>query len=240
MTHLLRSSSQLVNPMNRQRFMGFGTGAGGGGIPAPLMSWEADAGVTSASIGGAVSSWVSGSYDLTQGTAGNRPTHVAAFTTGHGVSCDGSSDFLSISNPLTGATGSIAIVFRTGTIGTRQVTDTGAANEWFEIGVTAAGLIYLERNAAGTVSRIVGSTVLTSSTSYQLFAAYDGTDYYLTLNGTEENPLVVESIGTRGWFSTVTSGDTLSVGAALPSGSGARFFTGTLGVIRIWDTDITH
>jgi hypothetical protein len=31
MTHLLRSSSQLVNPMNRQRFMGFGTGAGGSG-----------------------------------------------------------------------------------------------------------------------------------------------------------------------------------------------------------------
>jgi hypothetical protein len=209
-----------------------------------LASWEANVGVTSASIGGAVSSWVSESYDLVQGTAGNRPTHVAAFTPGHGVQFDGSSDFLSIANPFTGPTGSIAIVFKTGTIGTKQVmvavTDTGAANVWFEIGITAGGLIYLERNAAGTVSRIVGSTLLSASTSYQLFACYDGTDYYLTLDGVEENPLVVESVGTRGWFSTVTSGDTFSLGAALPSGSGARFFTGTLGVIRIWDTDITH
>jgi hypothetical protein len=207
------------------------------------ISWEANSGVTGG-IGSAVSSWVAGNYTLSQGTGANQPSHVSAFTTGHGVLFDGSNDFLSTSNPLVGTTGSIAIVFRTGTIGTKQVlvavTDTGVSNEWFEIGITTEGRIYLEKNSAGTVSRIVGSTFLSASTSYQLFATYDGVDYYLSLNGVEENPLVVESIGTLGWFCTVSSGETLSVGAALPSGSGARFFTGTLGVVRIWDTDITH
>lgn len=52
-----------------------------GGLPGfvPLASWEADSGLTSGTVGQPVSSWVSGAYDLAQGTAGNRPTHVAAF-----------------------------------------------------------------------------------------------------------------------------------------------------------------
>jgi len=214
------------------------------GGSTPLMSWEANSGVTSASIGGAVSAWVSGGYTLNQGGSAWRPTHVAAFTTGHGVQFDGSSHFLTLEHTFTGSTGSLAIVFRTGIIGTRRAllsqADTDTGNDWFEIGITAAGQIYIENCVGGTVSRIVGSTVLSASTSYQLFACYDGTDYYLALNGVEENPLVVESIGTRGWLSTVSGGDTFSVGIGLQANTAVHFFNGTLGVIRIWDTDITH
>lgn len=210
---------------------------------APLVSWEADDGVTGG-IGSAVSAWVSGAYTLEQGTAGNRPNHVAAFTAGHGVSFDGVNDFLWTYLSFAGTTGSIAIVFRTGTIGTRQVLvthyDADAGNDWFEIGITAAGRLYIENCVAGTVSRVVGSSILTASTSYQLFASYDGTGYYLTLNGVEENPLTVEAVGTLGWLSTVNTGDTFTAGMGVQALTGMYFFTGILGLIRIWETDITH
>lgn len=242
MSAFLHSSSQIINPLARQRRFGFGSGMGGGGV-TPLVSWEADDGVTGG-IGSAVSAWVSGAYTLAQGTAANRPNHVAAFTAGHGVQFDGVNDHLAVGMYFAGATGSIAIVFRTGTIGTRQVLVThyneSSGNDWFEIGITAAGRLYIENCVAGTVSRVVGSSILTASTSYQLFASYDGTGYYLTLNGVEENPLTVEAVGTLGWLSTVTNGDAFMVGMGMQAYTGVHFFTGILGLIRIWQTDITH
>ncbi len=211
--------------------------------PASLVSWEANSGVTGG-IGAAVSAWSAGSYTLNQGGAGWRPTHVAVFTAGHGIQFDGSGDFLYLGHTFTGPTGSLAIVFRTGAIGTRQAllsqADTDVGNDWFEVGITAAGRIYIENCVAGVVSRLVGSTLLTAFTSYQLLAAYDGTDYYLTLNGIEENPLTVEAVGTLGWLSTVSGGDTFSVGTGFQANIAVHFFNGILGVVRIWETDITH
>lgn len=214
----------------------------GGGF-TPLASWEANNGVTG-TVGNPVSSWLVGAYDLVQGTAENRPNHVASFTSGHAIDFDGSNDFLSVANPFVTTVGSLLLVFQPQAIGSKQVmvavTDTGAANEWFEVGITVEGRIYIERNAAGTVSRVVGSSILEASASYQLLLSTDGTDYYLTLNGVEENPLVVESVGTYGWFGDVSSGDTFSVGACLPSGSPARPFNGLIGLVRVYTTDITH
>lgn len=213
---------------------------------APVASWVATSGVTGSSIISPVSSWLSGSYDLVQTTAGNQPSHVTGhFTTGHAIDFErANNDYLSIANPFTTTLGSIAIVFRPYTIGFKQVlvavANTAAANEWFEIGFTADGRLYIERNAAGAVSRVSGPSILTAFTNYQMFVAMDDTDYYMTLNGVEENPLVVESAGAYGWFGDVSSGDKLSVGGCLPSGSPVRSFDGEIGLISVWDTDITH
>lgn len=233
----------MPNPLQLQRVIYPAGSLGVVGVANPLVSWEASDGVTGG-IGSPVSAWVSGSYTLAQGTAGNRPTHTATFTAGHGVSFDGTNDVLSVANPFTETIGSLVMVFRTGTIGAKQVlcavTNSAVANEWFEVGITTEGRLYIERNAAGTISRVVGSSILTGATSYQMLLTTDGGDYYLTVNGIEENPLVVESVGSYGWFGDVASADTFSVGAAIISSGATRFFTGILGLVRVYATDITH
>lgn len=210
---------------------------------ATLFEFRADSNVIGG-IGSSVSSWQSNSITLEQSTVTNRPSHVAEFTAGHGVLFDGTNDFLSSSYSSAKTSGTIFLVFKTGTIGSKRTiisfSNSSASNEWLEFGITPEGRFYIEKNSAGTVSRLVGSTILESSTRYCASVSFDGSYYFLTINNREENPLTVESIGNYGWFGNVSGGNTLSFGACVSSSGSSNFFNGTIGLIKLYETDITH
>lgn len=215
------------------------------GLPSPALAWLSSAGVT----GSPASAWLAspGGVSLSQGTAANRPAVTAAvFGSNPGLTFDGSNDLLSYSGKAVSntAAGSLAIVFKTGASVTGpQVllaqADSAVANDWWEIGIGADGRLYIESNAAGTKHTVAGSTYLSPSTNYDLLLTYDGTDFYLALNGTEENPLTITNAGAFAWLGRVGGTTVFSLGATVPSGGAARFFSGSLGVVEFWSTDIT-
>ena len=104
MTHLLRSPSQLVNPLARQRFIGFGTAAGGGSLVLPPVLgpdiWL-DANRESFADGDAVAQFTdwsgNGNHFTSSGTA--RPTFKTNRINGRpSVLADGVDDGLILSS----------------------------------------------------------------------------------------------------------------------------------------------
>ena len=208
----------------------------GGGI-SPSISVNVDA----ISLG-ALSSW--GSFS--QGTAGARPTSTASvFGSQKGVVFDGG-DFLSSSGLTYGTTaGSFVAVFKTpSAVSARQciysVSDTAVANEWFEIGIDSDRRIYIEYNNAGTIQTIKGSTFLEISTAYVVAVCYDGTDWYVEVDGVEENPLTSDSVGTFAWMGAIDGTQVSTIGACTTSGGTSRYFSGSLAEIQIYNGDLTE
>lgn len=218
--------------------------ANGSVLPASLVAaWDATG------LSGAVSSWASsvGSKTLTQGTAGNQPSAVSSiFGSQPGVLFDGSSDVLTMSSAVTSATaaGTLALVFKTGASVAGPFVLCAAVNsavaaDWVEFGISSTGKLYMESNASGTKHTVYGSTVLDVSTAYLAILCWDGTDYYLSLGTTEENPLTIENVGTFAWFGRIGGTPAFHVGANIPSGGAARFFNGHVGSVYFWSVDIT-
>ncbi len=223
-------------------------GAGGGVIgipPGANVSWNSDIGVT----GSPASAWesIDTTVTLAQASGSSRPAVTAgAFGSTQGLTFDGVNDNLSVAVKVVTETGAatVSIVFKTAAAVTGpQVllsqSDTAVANDWFEIGIGADGRLYVESNAAGTKHTVQGSTPLLPSTVYNLILCYDGTDYFLLLNGVEENPLTIENIGAFAWFGRVGGTTAFTVGANITSGGVVRPFAGVIGGVYFWDEDLT-
>lgn len=212
---------------------------------SPDVYWESSSGVT----GSPASAWqaLAGGFSLAQASAGLRPAVTAsAFGVTTGLTFDGVDDVMTYSGRVISRTGaaSLSLVFKTAaTVSGPQVlisqSDSAVANDWWEIGITSTGKIYIESNAAGTKQTVYGSTVLKASTVYNVILAYDGIDFYLMLNGAEENPLTIQSVGSFAWLGRVAGTTVFSAGATVTSGTTARYFTGVLGGIYFWNHDIT-
>lgn len=189
---------------------------------------------------GAVSTW--GSFS--QGAAGARPTATASmFGSAIGVAFDGG-DYLSGSVSAS-TVGTIILVVKTpATIVSRQcifsVADSVAANKWFEVGIDSDARIYAEYNNAGTIHTVKGSTFLDVSAGYVISISLGADGYYAEVGGTEENPLTLDSVGTAGWFGSVTGTLNATIGACLTSGGAARFFSGAVGAIQLYNTDLSE
>ena len=223
-------------------------GAGGGVIgitPAANVSWESDNGIT----GSPASAWESldETVTLAQSSGSSRPAVTAsAFGSTQGLTFDGVNDYLTVATKVVTETGAatFSIVFKTAAaVEGPQVlvsqSDTAVANDWFEIGIAADGRLYVESNAAGTKHTVKGSTALLPSTIYNMILCYDGTDYFMLLNGVEENPLVIENIGAFAWFGRVGGTTAFTVGATLTSAGVVRPFAGVVGGVYFWDEDLT-
>lgn len=194
-----------------------------------------------------VGSWYNQSsdrYPFSQSTSGYRPLLQTALPS---VLFDGTDDYLISATSFTDIIGSVLVVFKTG--GTAFATrgaqvlvssaDNGTANNWFEIGITSTGFVYAESNAGGTKHTVTGSTTLAVSTSYSLAVTHDGTDYYMSLSGTEENPLVIVNIGTFAWFGDVSGADNIVVGGTVTSAGLVRPFQGEILELSVYAQDIT-
>ena len=169
---------------------------------------------------------------LIQATAGSRPTYSSIMPS---VVFDGTDDRLGLAAGLAATSGSVAILFKTGatafSAGAQVLlscADVGTANTWFEIGITTRGRIYLESNAAGTQHTISGSSLLAVSTAYTLVIVHNGTDIYAEVNGVEQNPLIVENIGTLAWFGNVAGADNTTLGGTITSAGLVRPFVGSI------------
>ena len=240
----LCSDARIVTSSAR---LGRGGSLGFQSVVVPSLVWLSNSGVT----GNPASAWASstGIVTLAQATVANQPTVTAsAFGSSPGLTFNGTSSAMSASGvavPQTAA-GSLSVVFKTGASVTGPFvicaqSDSSAINNWWEIGVAADGKIYIESNANGTKQTVEGSTVLSNSTSYNAIVTYDGTDFYVQLNGVEENPLVITNVGAFAWLGRVTAGTPVfTVGATATSGGNARFFNGSVGAIYFWATDITQ
>lgn len=212
----------------------------------PSPQWLSYVSIT----GSPVSAWGSayGAISLSQSTSTNQPTITAsAFGSTQGIIFDGISKVLSYTGkPISNTqAGSLSVVFKTGSSVTGPFvivsqSDSAAANDWWEFGIDANGKLYVESDAAGTKHTVEGSTVLATSTAYNAILTYDGTDYYLTLNGTEENPLVIVNVGAFAWAGRVGGTTVFSVGATVTSGGTVRPFNGSLGAVAFWNYDITQ
>lgn len=204
----------------------------------------------------AIAAWTSkegNAYSFAQAAAGAKPTLQVDELNGKNVAeFDGATDFLEYVGDLltTTAAGSLYIVFKTGatefvTKAAKQVlishADEAAANVWFEIGIDETGRLYVEHNNAGSIRRYVGSTFLSTSTWYTLILAWDNLEPYATINGIEQNPWTVESVGdgVYTWFGDVAGVDGIVIGAACPSATATRFFEGMIAEIAAYSTDIT-
>lgn len=213
----------------------------------PSLYWESDYGVT----GSPASSWLPrvGGVTLSQGTSGNRPAVTAsAFGSTTGLTFDGTNDVLSYTGQAISrtASASLSVVFKTGASVTGPFVlvsqaDSAATNNYWEFGINASGKLYVSSNATGTTLTVEGSTVLATATAYNAILCYDGTDYYLTLNGVEENPLVITSTGAFAWLGRVSAGSPVfSVGATVLSSGATRFFNGVIGGVYFWNKDLTQ
>jgi len=185
-----------------------------------------------------------GLKNLVQATGGNKP--LLSTATPVSVSFDGSSDNLKYAAGISDTIGSITIAFQTGATAFSAAqalfssADEGSANNWFEVGISADGRIYIESNASGTKHTVVGSTYLYNSTNYFLVIAYDGTDYFALLNGVEQNPLIVTSIGPYAWFGNVSGADNLVMGGTVTSAGLVRPCQAKIMEVAIYSQDITQ
>lgn len=182
--------------------------------------------------------------NVIQATAGFRPLYT---TTGPGITFDGSDDRLALAAGLAATSGTIAIRFKTAdqqfpTLVAQPLissADVAVANTWFEVGISANGQIYVECNNAGTISRYVGSTYLNRATDYTAIIVWDGTEYYIQVNGVEQNPLFAESFGTKGWFGSVTGADNVVIGGTITLSGLVRKFAGTIREVIVTSKVVT-
>jgi hypothetical protein len=180
-----------------------------------------------------------------QTTAGSRPVLQTATL---GVKFDGTDDHLIYTGAIADTTGTINVIFRTGAtdFATRgdqalvSFADNGTANTWLEIGIGSDGRIYIESNAGGTKHTVVGSSFLAVSTSYLLSVSYDGTAYFASLNGVEQNPLSITNIGTFAWIGNVSSVDNFVIGGTVTSAGLVRPFQGEVSELLINKKDVTQ
>lgn len=222
-----------------------GTGTSIGVTPGANVSWESDTGVT----GSPASEWesIDTTVTLEQSSGSSRPAVTAgAFGSTQGLTFDGVNDYLTIAVQVVSETGegSLSIVFNTAsTVTGPQVllsqSDSAVTNDWFEVGIASDGKIYIESNDGGTKLTVKGSTVLEPSTVYNVMLFFDGTDYFVLLNGVEENPLTIENIGDFAWLGRVAGTTAFTVGATITSAGTARYFDGVIGGIYFWDEDLT-
>jgi len=227
---------------------GAGPSGGAGAIP-PDLYWESDTNVT----GSPASAWGdkgTNLISLAQGTAGNRPAVTASvFGSTQGLVFDGSNDTLTFTALGTFSTtdpGSLAVIFKTGTVvtGITQCivsnSNSAVANDYFELGIGTDGRLFITNNVAGTSWTMGFPTVLDPSTAYHVVLCYDGTDYFLTLNGVEENPQIMTS-GTfaANWIGHSGATNTLAVGALVLSTGNTHFLNGSIGGVYFWTQDIS-
>lgn len=240
--------------MSERRRRRFTNAALWSGAPAPIVRWRAGMGLFQNSNGTTAASanndpvgyWTDqhGIIHIIQATAGSRPLLQTALPS---VKFDGTDDYLAFAGAFANTLGSVYIVFKTGAtaFATRgpQVllsrADEAVTNEWFEIGITSEGRIYIERNAAGTKHTLVGSSFLELSTAYGLYVSFDDIDYYAQVNDVEQNPLTIENIGTPSWFGDVAGADNIVLGGTVTSAGLVRPFQGEVMDPGIYAQDIT-
>jgi hypothetical protein len=224
-------------------------GEGGGGVigvpPAANATWQSDIGVT----GNPASAWedLAETVTLAQSSGSSRPSVTASvFGSTQGLTFDGVNDHLTVATKVITETGAatISIVFKTGAVISGPVvlvsqSDTAVANDWFEIGIGADARLYVESNDAGTKHTVHGCTPLLPLTKYNVILCYDGVDYYMLLNGVEENPLTISNADSFAWFGRINGTEAFTVAGTLTSGGLQRPFAGVLGAVYLWDEDLT-
>lgn len=203
--------------------------------------------IAASSNGDAIAKWKDlGSLgaNLTQSTSSNRPTLTSATPC---VTFDGTDDRLISSTAISAVSGSLVVVFTTGatafaTRGAQVLVsgaDATAANKWFEIGIESDGRVYIEYNNAGTKNTVACPSYLDVSTSYALLVVFDGTDYYAILGTTEQNPMIITSVGAFGWFGSVSGANNFVLGGTVTSAGLVRPFQGSILEAAIYASDIT-
>jgi hypothetical protein len=254
-----RRNNLMLMDMMRAYAKGLGGPQSGGGTPAippdidlamflgGVFFQLSDGTVAVSANNDPIGYWLdaAGAKTFIQATAGARPLYQSAIPS---MLFDGSNDVLTYTGALSDTVGTIIISFITGSTllvdeGDQVLfssADTGTANNWFEIGISGDGNIYLSRNVGGTIHRVIGSSVLEESTGYVAMVAFDDTDYYMMVNSTEQNPLIVESVGTPGWFGDVTGADNLCLGGTTTSAGLVRPFNGQIMSIEYYNTDVTQ
>jgi hypothetical protein len=116
---------------------------------------------------------------------------------------------------------------------------TGAANEWFEIGLGPQGRVYIERNAAGSKRTVIGSQFLENSTRYTLLVSFDGIDYYAQIGSLEQNPLIIDNFAAPfEWFGDVAGAANIVIGGTVTSGGLVRPFQGEILELTLYPEDI--
>ena len=224
-----------------------------GGTANPLisadLSWLSTSGL--GVTGSSVDSWdpATGTSATLSQTGTARPTRTATvFGSSYGITFDGSNDYLkTATHPISSAAGSLGIVFKTGSsvTGPMVLVSQGClltTNDYWNLGIASDGRLFFEySNSLGAIN-IKGSSILEASTVYYAFISHDGTDTYLELNGTEENPLVntTPTVTAQHWLGEVEGATVrLTLGAVETSGGVSQFFNGSIGGVWIWNTDIT-
>lgn len=187
----------------------------------------------------------SNAQNVSQATDAARPTYRTATPS---IRFDGVDDYLRFAGSRSDELGSLLIAFQTGataftTRGAQVLfssADEGSASTWFEVGLTEDGRLYIETNVAGSKRTVVGSTFLSLSTAYYLTLTFDGTDFYLQLSGTEENPLTFENFASAfAWLGGVSGLDNIVVGGTVTSAGLVRPFQGDVMEIVLYSRDVT-
>jgi len=174
----------------------------------------------------------------------SRPTFLSSTP---GVRFDGVNDYLKYTGSRADLVGSLILAFVTGatSFATRgaqvlfAVADEGSANNWFEVGITGDGRIYVESNNGGTKHTVVASRFLSQSTAYHLALTFDGTDYYIQVSGAEQNPLTILNVGTFAWLGDVVGADNITLGGTVTSAGLVRPFQGDILEVALYSEDIT-
>lgn len=211
--------------------------------------YSADTGGTAVTTdAAAVGRWEdasSGLRHVLQATAGNRPTYRTATPS---IRFDGTDDYLRYVGSRVDTTGSLMLAFTTGAtaFATRGVqvifssADEGSANNWFEVGITADGRMYVESNAAGSKRTVYGSTYMDVSTAYTFVLTFDDTDYYMQLSGAEQNPMWIQNFASAfAWLGDVSGADNIVIGGTFTSGGLVRPFLGDVMEVALYSGDIS-
>lgn len=225
-------------------FFDFSNGLGG--TPAYLLIDASRESYTNGQSVTSLNDFGTGAKTFTQGSVGNRPTFSISGGVS-GVSFGGSTSYMPSANSIPSTQGTLIVAFQTGatafaTQGDQVLfssADTGTADNWFEVGIDSSGRMYCEFNASGTKNRARGSTILSQSTKYCFALDFAGTDYWMQIGTTEENPITYLNSDTSApmsfkWFGDVSGPDNVVIGGTVTSAGLVRPFQGLIYTARLW------
>ena len=202
-----------------------------------LTQWhESDSTGTILVEANAVSGWnnnVNGGVNFSQAATANRPTWDER---GWDADAQGAikfetNDYLVHSGSVSETEGHLALSVRLPeTLSNEQVlvatSDEGTNNNYLELGINAAGNVYVQSNDGGSVNHVTSATTLTGVYKYNLQLNSDGSEWQLRINGTADPLTVVSGSNNGHWFGDVTGADNVALGAKFNSDGVLKPFAG--------------
>lgn len=218
---------------------------------AGLGLWLAADKITGLSNNAAVPTWPDASglaRDMTQGTAGNRPTFQTGVRNGKPVVrfASASSHFMKNASAfLSGASGSVfAVVSSTTGAPTIQTLiasmDEATSNTYFcqaRLQDFGAGFTTLTAQRSNDTTDSIGAstTNVALGTWYVLEYHSSGSAFEMRANGTVTAKTVHAGADNGNWFANTANKDSVSIGAQVDSGGATRFFNGDMAELVVYD-----